>query len=231
MAATHHLQRLFGIRDDLDLTRFWWHRLAKVACWILLLAAVGITSVVAFEGNGPEIEPRYSDVRITGDLNDVLSRAATTIPNVIPAFVMLPGQLGIRNAEKRRVEPGYSTEYYLNRSICTPDALLHSQAVAETLNKQNFTRANTAATVKTVLAPDGHYPEDRRYCWFDTALGSHAISDYVKYEFTTTGTIAAYGRYFGRIAFWYLIAHLVLFNLYNRGFVYVVCGPRRQGPA
>jgi hypothetical protein len=70
-----------GARDDLDLDRFWWHRLAKVTYVCILLAAVGITGLIIADGDGPNLEAKYDRIRFTANLNDLLSAADTGVPN------------------------------------------------------------------------------------------------------------------------------------------------------
>jgi hypothetical protein len=216
-----------GSRADLDLDRFWWHRLAKVTYVFGFLAAVGIAALVVFDGNGPSHEANFDRVRISANLNDLLMTADTKVPDVIPTFLLMEGKLGIRNEVERKVDPGLLTEYYLNRSICTPDALLHAQAVAESINARTYTNSNSATTVmKSILNTKGEYEEQRRFCWFDSGLSSTPIQNIVKYEFTPSGAVRAYADYFGNIAFWFILASLIATNIYFRGFVYVICGPR-----
>jgi hypothetical protein len=42
-----------------------------------------------------------------------------------------------------------------------------------------------------IVDTNGKYKEYRRYCWFDTSISGHEVSDFVKYEFTPIGHVRA----------------------------------------
>jgi hypothetical protein len=214
-----------GIREDLDLDRCWWHRLAKFL-YFSLAALVGIAIIWwLFVQGEPTYEPKGEYVRVTSNLHDTLVQADLSVPNVIPGFLALPGQLGIQKDGK--LEDSAWRQSYLTRSICTPDAIRHSPAVAEALNKRDYTTKHTGYSVVTSLADgDGKLPEHARFCWFDPAFTEVEIRNVVKYEFTTVGLMKARVDYWWPVVLWIGVAHLLLSNFYYRGVVYVICGPR-----
>jgi hypothetical protein len=207
---------LFGLRPDLNLDRRWWHRLSKVA-YVFVLALTAVILWLALSQAEPSLEKK--NVRITGTLSDVLNKADASVPNGIPAFLALPG----RTAKWARggSELVSVFDYGLERSFCTPDAHRHIGRVVGYLNTREY-GANqvTALQVGQDIAKWGPSP---RLCWFDSSMTGTEVGSVVMFEFKRGAQVRAWIM----VLFWTFCAHAVLLNLYYRGFVYIVCGPRR----
>jgi hypothetical protein len=218
--------RLLGFRNDIDLNELWWHRLAKVLYFLWAFLFGGLLFLSGWEGRDTGAAS-YKDIDIKTDLDTFLAKSDDSVANVIPAFLSSTGRIGIRNNADRKVESTY--EYYLDNSWCTPNVFRHLSATADFLNRRDSTTANTAksvlASIQKVRAdlPD---PRNARYCWLHTSLQGTDISDIVKYEFSIVGYYRTLIIHMAPVIFWFLVANVVVLNLYYRGFVYIICGPR-----
>jgi hypothetical protein len=172
----------------------------------------------------PDTLRRIENVLVTGRLSDVLSTADVSVPNVIPVFMSLPGELALQKSDG---ELEYLSSYSLSQSWCTPDALKHLDATTEHLR---HTRQLTSLTSTGVLQNIRSVTQDPspRLCWLDSGLSGINIGEVLKFEFTSEARTTAVFQF----VMWALgisvLAHLVLTNLYYRGVVYVICGPKRH---
>jgi TPR repeat protein len=220
--------RLLGFRWDIDLDQRWWHRLAKVAYSLVAFLAGSLLLFLGWES----IENRpaaYEDIDIKTSLDTFLNKTDESVANVIPAFLLTTGRLGVRNNPERKVES--TSEYDLQKSWCTPNAFRHLAATADFLNERDFTSANTPtsvlASIEKVRTPLSDV-RNARYCWMHSSLQGTDISSIVKYEFTTAGYFKAAITYLSPFVFWFFVGNVVVLNLYYRGIVYIICGPRQS---
>ncbi len=211
---------LFGYRDDVDLSQRWWHRLAKVV-YICLMVLAALFAVTALFDTAPE--PSIRNTRFTGVLSEVLKKADPSVPNVVPAFMLLPGKLGLLR-DNGAIE--YVSEMGVEETWCTPDAIRHLQATTQFLQ----TRGRGIPTTATVLDGIKRVSQESspRLCWPGAYLTQGSWDRVVKYEFLPTAARNAMGRFALQALGWMFIAHIVIANLYHRGFVYIVCGPRKK---
>jgi predicted negative regulator of RcsB-dependent stress response len=64
------------LRNDLDLNKYWWHRLFKVAFLIILIATIIITAYITWENNNRYRKPYNNKdyFEITSTLSDYISK-------------------------------------------------------------------------------------------------------------------------------------------------------------
>jgi hypothetical protein len=89
---------LFGIRHDLDLRRYWWHRLFRVVFALLVPLIAGFTLLIVFSASPT---PTVARVQILANLADFTLRTAGEPGSqewragTLPQFLALPGRLGV----------------------------------------------------------------------------------------------------------------------------------------
>jgi len=213
-----------GYRYDIDLAERWWHRLFKVLYITLFGLVLTFLAFLAYEADP---ERRLGDVEITGRLDEFLARADPAVPNVIPAFMLLPGDTALLRANG---DLDYLFSYNLEKSWCTPDAIRHVEATAEHLTERSLGRrvptSDVLASIKKVSQESAP-----RLCWFDSGISESNLAEVVKFRFTQTAAWQAKATFFVKAIGYSLLAHFILANVYYRGVVYVIAGPRRKSKA
>jgi hypothetical protein len=210
-----------GYRYDIDLTERWWHRLFKVLYSILFALVLAFLVLLAYE---TDPERRLGNVEITGRLGDFLDRADPSVPNVIPAFMLVPGDTALLR-ESGNLD--YLSSYNLEKSWCTPDAIRHVEATSEHLTERAYGRRVPAADV---LASIRRVSQESvpRLCWFESGMSEANLAEVVKFRFTQTAAWQAKATFAFQAIGYSLLAHFILANVYYRGIVYVIAGPRRK---
>ena len=218
---------LFGIRHDIDLSQRWWHRLFKVLYVVFLLLVVGIFWL-AWSTTQPEANS--SNVVVKDALSLYLASADKSVPNILPGFLAQPGRVGaLERGGRDKIE--YVSEYYLEHSWCTADAPRFADQIAKHLNERSFgAEHNTAGSVLAGIKQAQTSPDQTGFCWFDSGIRQYGIDQIIKYEFTERARFSAKAEAFAKAALIMFLINLVLLNLYYRGFVYVVVGPRKKSP-
>ena len=89
------LAPIYGYRDDLQLEKRWWHRLAKVVYYIGATVAVIGASLLAWEARP---EAKRSNVTVIASLQDVLEKSKAKDANAALTLANMTGDLGIVGA-------------------------------------------------------------------------------------------------------------------------------------
>ncbi len=214
------LRLLFGFRSDLDLSSRWWHRVAKVGYSMLVLLLLGFLWLIK---DTMKPDATFDNVKIIARLNNALAQADKTVPNVISGFLSTPGEVGRFNRTTLSIQ--WVSEYDLGKSWCTPDAYRHFNATVEHLNERRYgadkvSPSAVLSNIKSVASED-----NARLCWMESSL--ETADNIVKYEFTRKAIVVKWLE----VSFYWAVANVILLNLYYRGVVYIICGPRLPSSA
>jgi hypothetical protein len=118
----------------------------------------------------------------------------------------------------------FVSEYELERSLCTPDANRHLSVVLVHLRRPH--ESDPEGMARDIEGQIRKYGPAPRLCWFHSGMNAPSVDGIVKYEYTNRAKLSHWATVFG----WAVAFHIVLLNLYYRGVVYIVCGPRRVQP-
>lgn len=246
------MRPLWGRRDDLDLDQRWWHRLIKVAS-ILLLVPYGAL-LVAVNANRHEWPRRAADVSIMTNLAMFMGKqdASISAQQAMDDFVTLPGALGLRRPSG---DVDYVSISDVRTLSCSPmtaaqreeaakgivefEKLVKSGQLKAQLNAVSSGPALPSVKLGDVLRSDGTdwkiveepipdrhgAPSYPSFCRIPVELKGtiQATEDVVKFEDAFRYKVRPY---LSALA-WLLVSAVVALNAYYRGFVYIVCGPRR----
>ncbi|MEQ1869138.1 MAG: hypothetical protein ABL961_03845 [Vicinamibacterales bacterium] len=219
------LRLLTGVRDDLDLQSHWWHRLLKV-CSLLFVVVLGGGAILILQSDRPQLD--INDVEIVANLRDFTKKASPDIVNTIPSFLALPGELG---GVKKDGHVDLVSEWFLsNESFCSADLSKQAAAYAEKLNAREYDRTKHFTAEKIVEIVNSERRklkpgEEIRYCGISEVVG-FASDAIVKYKPKLPIVARRWTGIAWRTMLLLLVSSLVAMNLYFRGFVYVLCGPR-----
>ena len=216
---------LFGLRDDLDLDQRWWHRLLKV---VFVLGACVVIAFGALMVSRTEPETTMDNVRVLTDLGR-FSKTSDEKSNAILAFLKAPGTLGRLGSESERID--YISSYTLEKGWCAPYQFGYvDEQTNKPLKEQKSGYSYTLRPIPTDTS-DKESNDEHANCWLATDLDVAHTSDVIKYEFTEEAArrakLTAGAQWLGGI----LVAWLILGNLYYRGLVFIICGPRPKGQA
>jgi hypothetical protein len=215
---------LFGIRYDVDLGQRWWHRLSKVVYVVFLFLLVGVCWLVL---SGTQPEANSSNVVVKDSLALNLALADKSVPNILPGFLAQPGRLGAF-VKGGRDKIDWASEYALEHSWCTADAPRLAEQIAKHLNERSYGQHNTAASVLADIKKAQTSPDQTAFCWFDSGIREYGVDQIIKYDFTERARLTATMQALGTAALIIFLVNLVLLNLYYRGLVCVVVGPRKS---
>ena len=214
---------LIGYRDDLDLSTRWWHRLLVVLGVLGLLVFGGVTGLLF---SSDRYEPQVSDVRIIDNLRAFTKRAKRDVPNTIPDFLALPGELGgIKDGRKVVFVSGYSLE----KSVCSADLSANAVKVTELINSHSG-KSTKVSELTDFLAKEEEQrkpTDEKRYCILNGDIGMMS-DEIIKYELTTLAEFKGWTRVVLLTTATVLSLIFVTTNVYYRGLVYVICGPRTR---
>jgi hypothetical protein len=226
MAMKELIRFIVGYRDDVNLQGLWWHRLLSVLYTVSAIA-VGLAAATLIVTNArPAL--RQTNITVKATLADRLSAQIDPKANVAKDLSATPGHLGLL-----RPDGSFKmlSDYSMHRSYCTNDPRAALAEIAEHLNSRDYTRENTEASVLAQIDRSVGSSNTQDVCWFETFLRSEVQNaswgDIVKFDFTSEATLKVQVRNLLVVALVLLGLHVVVMTFYHRGFVYVVCGPRR----
>jgi hypothetical protein len=218
------LRVLIGLRDDLDLPSRWWHRLTKVMFVLAVVLGWGFLTVVAHRQ--PMLDA--SNTVVLQTLREYME-ANKQIPNALPSSVAQPGRVGVRTSDGKLEE-----RLFLETQIfCSWDLLAHPEEEARFLSvnhpgefsnvtvpqvKQWMKEAQAEINAGSCMDPADVIPNN-----VDSLSAS-----IVRFEITGTAEAMSWVRAFGEVGMYVAPFLLVLMNVYYRGIVYVICGPRKR---
>jgi len=215
---------LLGYRDDLNLQSRWWHRLLAVL-FALGSLAVGALTVIVVNGNWTT-GAAVGDIRIVDNLRAFTKKADPKIVNTVPEFLRLPGRLGgIKNG---RVEE--LVTFSVATSVCSADLFSNATEVSTTLNSQLPNEPVTASEFAAFLKSELNSlksGEEKRYCMLSNDVG-FSSDNVVKFEMQPWGKGKRWAGIASSAVVFDALLALVVLNLYYRGLVYIICGPRQQ---
>ena len=210
---------LFGFRDDVDLNIHWWHRLSKVVFAITSIPVAIFTLLLAHSGFEPE--RTLGNVTILTTLQETWINAPDTIYDAMPIFLQSPGELGeIRNG---RIEFLYSGN--VEKVICTTNAYKYADKIVEAHNNisgpgERLTVESFTQSMKEAGVKDG-------VCLNPSNVTLPRNENVVKYRFTAAAKASRWLKSIGSalmvVGIWWLLCG----NLYYRGIVYTIIGPRQ----
>lgn len=227
MAKQGEWDGALGIRRDVNLTERWWHRMFKVlyfAFFTLVMVVLGL--VIWPELDRDRLPLLTNQIEIITTLGDVLNEADPAVDNVVPKFRAEEGTAGYYEKGSRTVVKISDSD--LNDSWCTPDVFKHLDATAAFLNRRDFTDTYNAEGIRASVMKTHKPGDSSRYCWLDTSLQGKDFYQIIKYDFTRFGYAKAVFNYVSRYVFWVFVVHAVILNVYYRGLVYIIVGPRKN---
>lgn len=216
------LRLVLGFRPDLSLLEKWWHRLAKVALVLLLVAVGAVTAPITYSAFEPELV--LANIEILTTQRAFMDAADKREFNVTPQFLASPGSLGARRGD--RVEWLYSGD--VSKRTCTPDVYAHMTEVVDLLNSTPSSLPYQTVDSATELLGDAGVDVGESACLTPEDVTLPDPDNILKYRFKTATTAVRIAKATGitsaiMLALWVLVA-----NLYYRGLVYVICGSRKK---
>jgi hypothetical protein len=202
--------------------------LAPSRVFLAILVAISTAALIWVIFDAQKAPPKVGDVEISATLRAFAKAANPDIENVIPAFIELPGETGgIKDGHI-----AFVSEYYLKKDICAADLLKHVELLTTLANADEYDKSKHVPVVGftkylTEERAKEKSPDERRYCMLSNETG-FSSDQIVKYKITTAATLKRESLVTAK-AFGVMAGILFLaLNFYYRGFVYVVCGPRRK---
>jgi hypothetical protein len=215
---------LIGYRQDLDLPSRWWHRLLKVISVIGVLTTAAVTFFVI---SSAYYYPRAEHVDVLMSLRDMTRTAPRDRANTISTFLGSQGELGaLRNGEIVFV-----SEYSLAKGVCSSDLAGNAEAVAQDLNKGvGSDGLYSASGILSLIDRETNLnpASEKRYCIYDGDAVPFMSNEIVKYRWTWKASVQHYGWAALQTSIAMVIVTMIGLNLYYRGLVYIVCGPRQS---
>jgi hypothetical protein len=211
---------LFGFRADLD--QRWWHRLAKVAYVLGLIAfwLWGAGLPVSF----PNDDDHVDNIRIVETLVD-FTKAHPEYNDPVESFAR---EYGYRSG-KREADGTVSLVFFEAEIYCSVNPYDHLYAITQYIRPNSIggrrpTEADAQALLERLNIAERD-PLGYSCISFDDRLPSP--TEIVGWEYTRRAKLIGYAQHYGLLALVCGILSLIVLNLYYRGFVYIVCGPRR----
>jgi hypothetical protein len=211
---------LFGFRDDVDLDQRWWHRLAKVT--FVLLCVVVAVLVAIMNDRAPK--PTGGNIRIVETLNDY-AKGHKNVASLMPGFATGPGIVGTLN-DDGSVTQQYALESYV---FCSWDLSAHPEEELAFLNEHFASRYpnTTVEEVKKWMTEAGQIPTPA--CMDpDNVVPGQPASKIVRYGFTTQAQMSRWATTGLTTFLWAALVAFVTMNVYYRGLVFIICGPRKK---
>ena len=223
----HPLGRLVGEREDLDLPSRWWHRLIRVVYTLALLLVLVVGAVVAWETSP---KPLRANVVVLDTLAGAFQRSGPT-QNAASLLIAGPGELGLLKADETI---DYVPEVFFGQSFCSAQPLQATKEIADFFSNRNrYSKSTISGTTPGMVAQsirDGGLEQGA--CWFSDYLENDVkdapSANILKFTFSPSARVEAKASMFLRFVGWTFVVHVVLAAVYYRGFVYIVCGPRRK---
>jgi hypothetical protein len=215
-------RRVIGYRDDLHLESKWWHRLLKVPYVIVFIIAAIVAGLFVVDARP---SARVGNVVVHKTLWQLFDEEKDPTNNLAAQLAAERGTLGLITPSG---DIEFLSEYGMESSFCTTNARQAAAEVAAYLNSRNYTTANTSATVVDLIKRN----TDLRLCWFASSISSDvddtSWENIVTYDFTPMAYTEARVDTAFTAVMCLVAAHLVFAVSYHRGFVSIVCGPRRK---
>jgi hypothetical protein len=216
------LRILFGFRPDLGLDQRWWHRLAKVV-YVLGLVAFGFWGAgLPVSDYFPADDDNVDNIRIVESIAD-FTKARPEDGDPVDSFFRK-----YRNTSGKREADGTVTlVFYEGSMYCavSPYDHLHtlSQYMRPKQDRQN-TEADALALLRNLNVAERD-PAGYSCISFDPKLPPP--TEIFGWEYTLRAKMIGNAEKYALLGLAWGILSLVVLNLYYRGFVYIVCGPRR----
>lgn len=211
---------LFGFRTDTDLDQRWWHRLAKVV-YVLGLVACGLWGAglpVYF----PDDDDNVDNIRIVESLAD-FTKARPDDGDTVDSFFKK-----YRNTSgKREVDGTVTLVFYEARMYCAVSPYDHLHALSQYIRPTQVrqpTESDALALLRNLNVAERD-PVGYSCISFDPKLPPP--TEIVGWEYTLRAKMIGNAEKYALLVLICGILSLVVLNLYYRGLVYIVCGPRR----
>jgi hypothetical protein len=120
------------------------------------------------------------------------------------------------------------TEYYISQGYCSTFLKTYLDGKGEPIPPTITKEATKMVLIAIPTRRDGSLPAT---CWLPAEAGVIAADDVILFSPTTAGRIARLLAKYGPVAGWSTALALAILNLYYRGFIYIVCGPRGKAKA
>jgi hypothetical protein len=233
---------LIGWRDDIELDKRWWHRLAKVICVLALLLVAGLIYLIAADRS---IAPTPDNIEIRHELIQFLETDwfVQNAGNDVNTFELFEKNarypLGIiRRTEGTVLPPSKTFSSDTEQLYCSNKADIKAggfRASDDSVVKNEKGEWTLDSTKGLVWRPIQNRPGEARdslmWCYALAGTDNYTAKDVVAYELKRSAKalyhIGAAGSAVG-IA---VLAWLAFGNLYYRAVVFVICGPRKKSPA
>jgi len=217
---------IVGVRHDIDLDQRWWHRFTKVIYVLTLGLTIAVSAFVIWDASdGDSFPAQRSQIKVITSLDKELSEADDSVPNVVPVFLKKDGRLGYDDGSENIQ---YMSDYQLEKTICSPVPLKHTEVIAAFLNSRDYTNRNTSQSITSGILQGMKAEEAKNLCWIADASLNKDWDKIIKYEFTTIGYVGALLNYTWPFIAWIVGINLVLQTIYYRGIVFVMVGPRKK---
>lgn len=204
---------MFGYRDDLDLATRWWHRLLKVTS---VLGALCLTGFVFLVLRSP-VPITAADVTVLANVRDY-TKAHPELITTVPAFEAL-GRVARRTKEQRIIP--YFIPY--DSLYCNADLESHADEVANFMTRTSGTTFSTEGA-RAFLRSDG----TKGVCVGKGGPDDPDLGDVLAVKATVSATVRTAAILFVEVFGGVLILSGIVVNLYYRGLVYIICGPRKK---
>ena len=216
------LRILLGFRTDIDLNQLWWHRLARVA-YALGVVALGLWGAglpVSF----PDDDDGVDNIRIVETLAD-FTKAHPEAADPVESFDRVYGyRYGRREAGGTVGFVVFAANLY-----CSVNPYDHLYEITQHIRPNSIggrspTEADALALLEFLNIPKRD-PLGYSCISFDDKVPPP--TEIVGWEYTARAKLIGYLQHFALLALMCGVLSVIILNLYYRGFVYVVCGPRR----
>jgi hypothetical protein len=211
---------LFGFREDIDLDQRWWHRLAKVAGTLSLIAVfLWFVSIDADLPQGP------GNIRIVESLRDY----TIAHPEDGDAVAGFAKKYGTKSG-KRESDGSVSYLFFETDMYCAAKPYEHLGSLREYLRPEDNTRPTDedALAVLTRLDVKREDPDGYTCLLIDNRKDMPGPGDIVGWEHTLRANVIGNAEKYGIMFLIDAGLVFVVLNLYYRGFVFIVCGPRKK---
>jgi hypothetical protein len=210
----------FGFRDDIDLNQLWWHRLMKVA-YILSVSILALWFAFTAPADLPS---GPGNMRIV----ETLAEYVVAHPDDGDPVASFSMKYGYRSG-KREADGSITYAFFETSLYCAVRPYEHLSALAAYLRPSGQGRPTEKDALKVLetlkiergISADGYAcveinnetPHPRQIVGWEHTLRAQIIGNTQKYAVL----LVVIG-----------LLSLIAMNLYYRGLVYIICGPRRK---
>jgi hypothetical protein len=209
---------IFGFRDDLDLSQRWWHRLVKVA-YILNISVWALWFGFTIPADLPS---GSGNMRIV----ETLSEYVIANPNDGDPVASFSKKYGYRSG-KREADGSVSFAFFETSLYCAVRPYEHLSALAAYLRPTGQGRPTEEDALKVLqtLNIERSISAEGYTCVEINNETPHP-KQIVGWEHTLRAQIIGNIQKYGVLLVVISVLSLIAMNLYYRGLVYVICGPR-----